>query len=75
MKDIKGIAENLGLLIGTVFIGIMVYGFVILPAIYAILLRKNPFRLLNCVAKSLLTALGIPLRGEALTFIAPITMF
>ncbi|CAB4028161.1 excitatory amino acid transporter 1 [Paramuricea clavata] len=36
----------------------IIYGLAILPAIYAILLRKNPFRLLCCVAKSLLTGIG-----------------
>jgi Na+/H+-dicarboxylate symporter len=58
MQDIKGIAENLGLYIATMITASIIYGLAILPSIYAILLRKNPFRLLCCVAKPLLTGIG-----------------
>ena len=58
MQDIQGTIENLGLYIGTVIIGSIIYGLIILPAIYAILLRRNPIRLMSCVGKAIMTALG-----------------
>jgi solute carrier family 1 (high affinity glutamate transporter) protein 1/solute carrier family 1 (high affinity glutamate transporter) protein 3 len=58
MQDIKGTIETLGLYIATMIIASLVYGLIILPAIYAILLRKNPYPLLSCISKALLTGLG-----------------
>jgi hypothetical protein len=69
MQDIKGIAENLGLYIATMIIALIIYGLVILPAVYAILLRKNPFRLLSCVSKSLLTGVGTASRWVTMFWI------
>ena len=64
MRDIGGTVENLGLFIAALIIGSIVYAFIILPAIYALLLRKNPFSLMSCVSKALMTAIGTSSRSD-----------
>jgi hypothetical protein len=39
MQNIAGAIENLGLFIATVIIGSIIHGFIILPAIYLLLVR------------------------------------
>lgn len=42
----------------TVLLGLFIHGFVILPIIYFIFTRKNPYALMLDVGQALLTALG-----------------
>ena len=58
MQNIGGTVQNLGLFIAALITGSIVYGFIILPAIYVLLLRKNPFSLMSCVSKALITGIG-----------------
>ena len=58
MENIQATIENLGLYITTVIIVSVIFGPIIVTALYAALLRRNPFRLLRCVTKALLTAFG-----------------
>jgi Na+/H+-dicarboxylate symporter len=58
MKDIKGSMESLGLYIATMFIGSLIHGIVVLPTVYFVILRRNPFRLLARMSQALLTAFG-----------------
>ena len=56
MENIQATNENVGLYITTVIIVSVIFGPIIVTALYAALLRRNPFRLLHCVTKALLTA-------------------
>ena len=48
----------LGYYMLTVLLGLAIHGFIILPVIYIIFTRKNPYALLLHVGQALLTALG-----------------
>ena len=58
MDDIMDNIKSLGMYITTVIVGTFIHCMVILPCIYFIVVRKNPFRLFIRVAKALLTGLG-----------------
>ncbi|XP_028403773.1 excitatory amino acid transporter 1-like [Dendronephthya gigantea] len=58
MKDMKENVSSLGLYISMVVIISLIHALVVLPVIYFVLLRRNPFVLLKDVGKALLTALG-----------------
>ena len=58
MEDISQKIENIGLFIITVFLTCIIFGFIFLPIVYAIFLRRNPFGLLTNVSEALLTGFG-----------------
>ena len=58
MEDPAAAFESLGWYMMTVLVGLAIHAFVILPAIYFILARKNPYKLMLHMAQALLTALG-----------------
>ena len=58
MKDPETAFKQLGWYMLTVLVGLGVHGFPLLPGIYFIFTRMNPFRLMARMSKALLTALG-----------------
>ena len=47
---------QLGLYVATVLTGTLLHGFVVLPGIYVLITRKNPFKFIAGMSQSLLTA-------------------
>ncbi|XP_078488752.1 excitatory amino acid transporter 3-like [Ciona intestinalis] len=47
-----------GLYMVTVIVGLIIHGFIVLPIIYAVIVRKNPFSYLGGALQALLTALA-----------------
>eukprot|EP00794_Sanderia_malayensis_P007941 gene7941-8796_t len=58
MADIAATFESLGMYIVTVIVGLAIHSIVILPGLYFICVRKNPFTYLKGIAQALLTAFG-----------------
>jgi Na+/H+-dicarboxylate symporter len=62
--------EALGLFAATVAVGLLVHGYLIIPLIYFLCTRKNPYAYIKGLAQPLLTALGTASSAATL----PITM-
>lgn len=58
MDDIAGVFAKLGLYFLTVAGGILFHGFVILPTIFFMITRKNPFKFIGNMAQAIATAFG-----------------
>ena len=58
MKDPVAELESLGLYIGTVLAGLCIHGFIILPLLYFIFVRKNPIIYIYGILQAMATALG-----------------
>ncbi|KAK2149575.1 hypothetical protein LSH36_446g02028 [Paralvinella palmiformis] len=58
MEDPIAELQALGLYIATVVCGLIIHGFIILPLIYLIFVRTNPYKYLLGALQALLTALG-----------------
>ncbi len=58
MDDPEVIFKNISLYMVTVIVGLIIHGFVILPAIYIIITRKNIFRFAYNMLEALLIALA-----------------
>jgi Na+/H+-dicarboxylate symporter len=62
--------ESLGLFAGTVAAGLICHGYIVIPLIYFVCTRKNPYAYIKGLAQPLLTALGTASSAATL----PITM-
>ena len=58
MADPVAELEALGLYIVTVLAGFAIHGFIILPALYFAVVRKNPFKYMFGILQAMATALG-----------------
>ncbi|XP_055617926.1 excitatory amino acid transporter 3-like [Toxorhynchites rutilus septentrionalis] len=58
MDDLADVFEKLGLYFVVVVCGIVFHGFILLPAIYFIATRKNPYPFLANMGQAILTAFG-----------------
>ena len=58
MKDPLEELKALGLYMATVVTGLAIHGIIILPSIYFICIRKNPYKYLAGMLQALLTAFG-----------------
>nr|CAB3266131.1 excitatory amino acid transporter-like [Phallusia mammillata] len=58
MKSFQILVETLGLYVVTVISGLVIHCVVVLPLIYWLMTRKNPFRFFMGIAQAFLTALG-----------------
>lgn len=58
MSDIEGTFEKLALYMVTVIVGLIIHSFIVLPAIFTIVTRKNPLKFALGLVKALLTAFG-----------------
>lgn len=58
MQDLGVLAGKLGYYFGTVVLGCFVQGFLILPLLYLVFTRKNPYRFIAGLGQALVTAFG-----------------
>ncbi|KAL6472324.1 hypothetical protein MHYP_G00185120 [Metynnis hypsauchen] len=58
MDDITAMGGQLGMYTVTVIIGLLIHGMVVLPTLYFVLTRKNPFIFITGLLQALITALG-----------------
>ena len=58
MNDPVGELAALGFYMLTVLCGLFIHGFIILPLLYLIVVRKNPIRYLGGIAQAMVTAFG-----------------
>ncbi|KAL2076266.1 hypothetical protein ACEWY4_028137, partial [Coilia grayii] len=58
MDDITQMGGQLGMYTITVIIGLMIHGIIILPTLYFVITRKNPFIFITGLLQALITALG-----------------
>ncbi|CAK8685606.1 unnamed protein product [Clavelina lepadiformis] len=58
MENPAQVLEQLGLYMATVIAGLAIHGLIVLPLIYFIVVRKNPFKYLSGVLQALFTALA-----------------
>ncbi|KAK3596769.1 hypothetical protein CHS0354_038770 [Potamilus streckersoni] len=70
MQDISAIFMQIGFYCLTVLVGLAIHGLIILPMLYLIIVRKNPYRFIYNMLKALLTAWGTASSSATL----PVTM-
>lgn len=58
MDDITEMGGQLGMYTITVIIGLMIHGMIVLPTLYFVITRKNPFVFIAGLLQALITALG-----------------
>ncbi|XP_067255246.1 solute carrier family 1 member 3b isoform X1 [Chanodichthys erythropterus] len=58
MDDITEMGGQLGMYTVTVIIGLMIHGMIVLPTLYFVITRKNPFVFITGLLQALITALG-----------------
>uniref|UniRef100_A0AAR2L9S2 Amino acid transporter n=1 Tax=Pygocentrus nattereri TaxID=42514 RepID=A0AAR2L9S2_PYGNA len=58
MDDLTEMGGQLGMYTVTVIIGLLIHGMVVLPTLYFVLTRKNPFIFITGLLQALITALG-----------------
>ncbi|XP_033870562.1 excitatory amino acid transporter 1-like isoform X1 [Acipenser ruthenus] len=58
MDDISTVGGQLGMYTITVIIGLMIHGMFVLPTLYFVVTRKNPFVFIGGLLQALITALG-----------------
>lgn len=58
MDDISTVGGQLGMYTVTVIIGLMIHGMFVLPTLYFVVTRKNPFVFIGGLLQALITALG-----------------
>ncbi|GFS17840.1 amino acid transporter [Elysia marginata] len=70
LEDAGKSLEQLGLYMLTVIFGLVLHGFAVLPLIFFLLVRKNPYRFMLGVLQAMVTALGTSSSSATL----PVTM-
>ena len=58
LDDPAKVGQMLGMYMVTVLVGLIIHGFLVLPLIYFIITRQNPWHLFSAVLQALVTALG-----------------
>lgn len=58
METLSTVISQLGMYFLTVIIGLCIHGFIILPSIYFIFTRRNPFTYVSNMAQAMATAFG-----------------
>ena len=68
MSDVETILTQLGIYAATVLAGLAIHALVILPIIYGVIVRRNPFIFGAGVTQALITALGTSSRSRDFRF-------
>ena len=68
MDDPETDFKLLGWYIMTVLVGLAAHGFIVLPVLFFLFTRKNPFLHIQYMGKALLTALGTASRFDSADF-------
>ena len=63
MKSFMGTLSLLGLYMVTVIVGLLIHSVIVLPLIYFVCTRKNPFRFARGMIQALLTAFATASRS------------
>lgn len=71
MKDFSVVAGQVGMYTLTVLIGLLLHGFVVLPLIYVLIMRKEPFTFLLDMLQAITTAFGTASRWVSFQFQDP----
>ena len=58
VDDVNHLLESVGLFTLTVFIGLLIHGLIVLPAIFFLFVKRNPYVFMGKMAEALLTAFG-----------------
>ncbi|KAI4494188.1 hypothetical protein M0802_009222 [Mischocyttarus mexicanus] len=58
MESLEQVVAQLGMYFLTVLIGLCIHGFIILPGLYFVITKKNPYRYISNLAQALVTAFG-----------------
>lgn len=58
VENWEELLESLGLYMVTVLSGLAIHGLMILPLLYFIFVRRNPYKYISGVTQALFTALG-----------------
>lgn len=58
INDLEVVAKQLGMYMLTVIVGLIIHGGILLPLIYFVIVRKNPFTFFMGVFQAWVTALG-----------------
>ncbi|EFN78314.1 Excitatory amino acid transporter 3 [Harpegnathos saltator] len=58
MKSLDEIVAQLGMYFLTVLVALIIHGFLVLPGMYFLLTKKNPYRYISNMAQALVTAFG-----------------
>ena len=65
MDDVQGVIGKLALYIVTDLCALLIHALVLLPLIFFVITRKNPYRFMKGVGDALMTAFGIASRFVA----------
>lgn len=58
MENMEEVLGQLGLYFATVIVGLVIQGFIVLPLLYFLLTRKNPFTYISNMGQAIATAFG-----------------
>lgn len=58
MESLEQVVSQLGMYFLTVLVALIIHGFLILPGMFFLLTKKNPYTYINNMAQALVTAFG-----------------
>lgn len=63
MKDLAEVGGQLGMYTVSVIVGLLIHGLLILPLLFFLVTRKNPYSFIGGLLQALITALGTSSRS------------
>lgn len=58
MKDLAQVGGQLGMYTLSVIVGLLIHGLFVLPLLYLLVTKRNPYRFIGGLLQALITALG-----------------